>query len=123
MKHKVSELEGALLDAAVAKAAGLLWRTSADILRVEVQDTGGQWMPFAPSLDGRDGIEIIDRVGIDLEWAPNSGFAWWPESEDGDTWRGSAPTRDGLAAQTGPTPLIAAMRAYVASKFGEEVDL
>ncbi|MBR8221290.1 phage protein NinX family protein [Burkholderia ambifaria] len=73
----------------------------------------GVRVPFFPSVDWTHGGPIIDREGIGT-WRYND--QW--QAAYGDPVRAleiSGP--DG----TGPTPLIAAMRAYVASKFGDEV--
>jgi len=130
MKYKVSELEGALLDAAVANAQGWEWHVTAD--RSTCYAAGGPFVcgdAYRPSTNADDGFEIIERERIgtscDKSAGPSdpaddgSGFFWTAEvgpgafNDDGET-RTSA---------FGPTLLIAAMRAYVASKFGEEVEL
>lgn len=105
MKHKVAELEGALLDAAVAMAEGL----DADLVR------GG----YAPSRRWHDGGPIIERERITVlaQVVVHSGVALNRVDETWEAERG-----DG-SRMPGQTPLIAAMRAYVASKFGDEVEL
>jgi hypothetical protein len=121
MKHKVSELDGALLDATVAKA---------DEIQIE-QSFGRTWrrpVPgvarelYEPSRDWAHGGPIIERERIILWPHFHSSGAGWNAHTKGDVaytydWEGLEP--DG----TGPTPLIAAMRAFVASKFGDEVEL
>ena len=107
MQYKVSELEGDLLSAAAAKCQGLPaypGRTSryADEFNAE---------------DWRDAGPIIERERISLHMfrsAP-AAFAWHSEIEDQAGRR--------LVEQYGPAPLIAAMRAYVASKYGDVVEL
>lgn len=125
MKHKVSELSGALLDAAVAKAEGY---ASADAVPLELRgehwdeamDTGG-YFDWRPSELWHQAGPIIDRERIDLE-SPDGfhGGHWgaiaWGSAEQ-------APGQHGGFTGTGRTAMIAAMRAYVASKFGEEVEL
>jgi len=118
MKHKVSELEGALLDAAVAKAERLR--------HIDVDDsphTGWYELPngavigvrdYAPSTDWSLGGPIIEREQIAVAYHPL--VEHWAACGNGHRWLG-------LMNATGPTPLIAAMRAYVASKLGEEVEL
>ncbi len=113
MKHKTAELTGALLDEAVAKAEGLQSWTAT--------------MPnaFCPSSDwGRAG-PIIERERIGLESGHEQGWlAALPASRamrDGPQSWDQYDKAEGW--QIGPTPLIAAMRCYVASKFGEEVEL
>lgn len=129
--HKISELEGALLDAAVAKGEGLR------IVALNPPAFSSCWAVGGP---------IIDRDHIFLE-PPHTVHAL-NYSKDGkprgvwssyETWHAtvSARTRtwntgpDDPALLVGgrvgrgedPTALVAAMRAYVASKFGEYVEL
>lgn len=141
MKHKVSELECALLDAAVAKIAGLQWQTfdGKCLVHVDHHQTFRDWcvgdsvvrvpagfskvlQSFNPSGDWSLGGPIIERERVaiwnaDGDWcASMPGNAAYP----GDLDYIDVTRMDGYS---GRTPLIAAMRAYVASKFGEEVEL
>jgi hypothetical protein len=68
-------------------------------------------IPFRPSRNWGDGGPIIEREKIDIEHIAYLGA---------DPWGAMIDTRN---EQTGPTPLIAAMRCYVASKLGDEVDV
>ena len=132
---KTSELTGAHLDYWVAKSASIEVRYLdsktksaaphfAQGADAAVKDSDGFWETFAPSVDWPQGGPIIERERINLletaKW-PTPGVPpqqWrWTASLEGDTsYYGFEGKR-----QEGPTPLIAAMRAYVASKFGEEV--
>jgi hypothetical protein len=103
---KTSELSGAALDWAVAKCDqewgdedALLW----------VQDDEYR---YHPSTNWAQGGPIIEREKIRLDTAWNC--------EDG-TWAARMDTVGGW--WEGDTPLIAAMRCYVASKLGDEIDL
>jgi len=101
-KLKVSDLLGAELDRHVAKAQG----------KLEAPD-------FSPSSDWAQGGPIIDREGIQVAPMPAKGGAWCAVSI------GRLPNRVGSANgawMEGPTPLIAAMRAYVRARFGPEVE-
>ena len=106
----VSELTGAALDWAVAKCEQdgsvnshgalwfLLWR-----------DRYNQWMY---STNWAQGGPIIEREGIALQrWLECGWLA--------DTWNFKFAT----GHSQGPTPLIAAMRCYVTSKFGDEIEI
>lgn len=117
MKYKVSELEGALLDLAVAKALGLspiphqppgyfYWRDGCGSIR------SGH---FEPSKDWSVGGPIIERERMML--VGGSGKDWWAEL--------ARHTEDLIIESEGcgSTPLVAAMRAYVDNRFGEEIDL
>lgn len=56
------------------------------------------------------GGPIIDREGIGTR--PDTGLNWWV-----------ADIKGGVYIDHGPTALIAAMRCFVASKLGDEVDI
>ena len=92
---KTSELTGAALDWAVAKCEYFPVRNGFD-------DNCPEY-----STDWAQGGPIIEREQI----------AVYLNGEDG--WTGE----DGWKRATGPTPLVAAMRAYVASKLGDEIEL
>ena len=106
MKIKTSELTGAALDWAVTKC-----ETGQPLDR-----NGPFIVAFKYSTDWSQGGPIIERERIDLKQWHGS---WTAELEflpDDDTHY-----RYGKGA--GPTPLIAAMRCYVASKLGDEIDI
>lgn len=122
MKHKVSELDGALLDAAVAKAVGipLVLRGGAIVTDSYDEHHLAPAQPYSRlwALGG----PIIERERITVQ-AAQAGD-WRAFLGDGTTnagtgRRASAP----MIQERGDTPLIAAMRAYVASKLGETVTL
>ena len=106
MKIKTQDLYLSALDWAVAQCEGL----KGDVLNAV---KSGE---LSPSTQWHYGGPIIERERIGL-WAyqwneqgePEAG--WYAEDEGGDHVR------------TGVTPLIAAMRCYVASKLGDEVDV
>jgi hypothetical protein len=117
-QYKVSELSGALLDAAVAKGFELNFTIDGHGTPSAWTFTdAGEWAPSTKWEQGGPIIETeslcIDRVaysdGSLREW----GAAVAVGSEYPDEWK----------RWYGPTPLIAAMRAWVASKFGETVEL
>jgi hypothetical protein len=100
MEHvtlSVSELSGAALDWAVAKA----WQSVYSDKHLMEHAKG-----FTPSTDWAQGGPIIERERITV-WGDNP---FW-EAERGSVWC------------NGPTPLIAAMRCYVASKLGDKIDV
>jgi hypothetical protein len=110
MAVKTSELTGAALDWAVTECEGglddveywhLLWHKSSFTYSTD-------WSQGGPIIE-REIISVShDTAGQTIEWA-----AWTP-----------APIRDEAEAfGYGPTPLIAAMRCYVASKLGNEVEI
>ena len=101
MKLKANELTGAALDWAVAKCEGMVPNTPFIASNKEYT--------FKPSTDWAQGGTIIERERITVEY-----------SADPDTWCACI-----MADQEvyGPTALIAAMRCYVASEMGEEVEV
>lgn len=93
---RTNELKKLALDWAVAKCEGVINGDDLDI--GFILERG-----YTPSTNWAQGGPIIEREGIAL--IPN----WTAE-------------RPGFSAD-GDTPLIAAMRCYVASKLGDEVEL
>lgn len=115
---KTSELIGGRLDYWVAKAEG---RTvdyhdsgahGGDFVTVVDAEQSG-WVSWSPSRAWADGGPIIEREPLDIisngpgEWAAGYALESWQVEMHRCSY--------------GPTPLIAAMRAYVESKFGKDV--
>ena len=128
MKHKVSELEGDLLNAAVAQAQGLEWRHHDGYLKIKHQDLSGMrpgWIAYTPADAWMDGGPIIERERIAVEHEPTERRIHVPPAHDNlPPWHAWVTHPNGLRSVAfGDTPLIAAMRAFVASRFGEEVEL
>jgi hypothetical protein len=107
---RTSELTGAALDWAVAKCEDPSWETNEFQLYREWHLEN-----WKPSTDWAQGGPIIAREGIDV-----LSYADYPR------WQAFTPAPEqpsGQAVCNGPTPLIAAMRCYVASKLGEDVSI
>jgi hypothetical protein len=109
---KTSELQGAALDWAVMKAEGpdslaanFYYDANTPLCIEDCIDLSPQWQP---SIDWTQGGPIIERERIELVF-------------NGNGW--DAMQADQHIPNEGPTPLIAAMRCYVASKLGDEVEL
>ena len=108
MKIKTAEAKDAALDWLVAKCE-------------EATYPLGYWTDmvargnYTPSTNWSQGGPIIEREGMALnmedthEW---QAAMWWDDEDS-----------KGDILMVGPTPLIAAMRCYVASKLGEEVEI
>lgn len=103
---KTSELQGAAIDWAVAKCKTFDEYLEND-LPLHYSDANGEFVLWKPSTDWAQGGPIIEREGISI-------------GQTGDGWEA---TVDGCIYVFGPTPLIAAMRCYVASKLGDEVEI
>jgi hypothetical protein len=109
---KTNELQGAALDWAVAKCEG---RREPELLN-NFATAWFTWGNVHYSTEWAHGGPIIEREGIsicNLE-ANSSGVEGWTAST-GELW---SPQDDGWVSKT---PLIAAMRCYVASKLGDDV--
>jgi hypothetical protein len=95
---KTSELTGAALDWAVA-----------------ICEHNVGWEPEGEDRDfystnWAQGGPIIEREKLNLWWCKGNQFY-------------TSTHQDGTTVEDGPTPLIAAMRCYVASKLGDEVEI
>jgi hypothetical protein len=114
MKIKTSELIGPSLDWAVAKCEGRVAHVNAWGVGV---DNGGlsNALSYSPSTDWSQGGPIIERERITV------GIPWPSRSR----WEACVPTKamDKFHVGKGKTFLVAAMRCFVASRLGEEVEV
>lgn len=124
---KVSDLTGARLDYWVAKAQGAICATWSDGKPIIFADwlsfpalqctpAGHRKDYFRPSTDWSQGGPLIDKHRINF-----ATIGTGPADENGRE-PVVAITYDGRNAMTGPTHLIAAMRAIVRDTYGEEVN-
>lgn len=121
-KVKVSDLTGAQLDWAVATALGHKARVMHDhcgILDWNKPGTLVNGHRFEPCKDWSQGGQIIEREKIIIlpPW-PNA-IGWYACIDE--SFESVYCHYD--IEQSGDTPLIAAMRAFVASKLGDEVEV
>jgi hypothetical protein len=123
---KTSELTGVALDWAVAKSAGVGVHMSRGGWVVFDSDSHAEFsngyndskmQMFKPSTNWAQGGVIIERERISIEYMAGAG--------DGglDVWVATRVENPAFAEEQGDTPLIASMRAYVASKLGDEVEI
>jgi hypothetical protein len=107
---KTNELTGAALDWAVAE----LENPKPEFYR---DNEGLEWeREYKPSTDWSQGGPIIEREMIKLEYRDAAWSALMVYENDD--------TEDVFASEEfGPTPLIAAMRCYVASKLGDDINI
>lgn len=112
MKIKTSELTGAALDWAVIVANG---QDAAYWLEMYLSE-GRRVFCARSSTEWVHGGPIIERERIQLtpQHFTKGGWIATIDLDEGDAM---------IEEQVGPTPLIAAMRCYVASKLGDEVDV
>ena len=127
---KTSELTGVALDWAVCKAKGQY--------QCPVDEYTEVWMASRRySTDWALGGPIIDREGITTAFCSGDlgePRSYWIASIETQSWEyGYGPYHEQEDVKSlrickpdvvkGPTPLIAAMRCYVASKLGDEVEI
>lgn len=101
---KTNELTGAALDWAVNHAEGLT-----NVLAPV--NYCGKWEHGGPIIE-REGICVRQRMGETVWW---SDYANSQPAPDGTGYR--------FLFKQGPTPLIAAMRCYVAAKLGDDINI
>ena len=120
MKAKTADLIDAPLDWAVAECLGatriqLYEYNGRRMIRVSLPE--GIHAPWEPSRYWGQGGPIVEREKIATD------------AEMGDVWRARMEytnddsLRPQWSEEDGPTPLIAAMRCFVASRLGDEVDV
>ena len=121
MKIKTADLIGPALDWAVAKCEGIpvydeqKCFTAGWIEYDEFENIS--WSLYEYSTDWSQGGPIIEREQIGLF------LAMEPEHPEGERWSAFSYRVGSNKTQFGPTPLVSAMRAYVASKIGDEVEV
>ena len=118
MKIKTSELTGAALDWAVWVAAGgaaAYPKTASGSAFLKLWK-GNSAKYVHPSTDWAQGGPIIESIKGFL-------FKQWLECRPESCCQAEIHNLEGDWIMFGPTPLIAAMRCYVASKLGDEVDV
>jgi len=114
MKIRTDSITGAALDWAVAKCEGVEVTYLDDgITRCLLRDPSGR---FSPSTDWSQGGPIIEREQISV--IPFDDRRW--EARCKCTVQRS-PAR--FIERRAPTPLVAAMRCFVSSRLGDEVDI
>ena len=122
MRIKTADLIGPALDWAVAKCEGYVCQFDDEV--------SGPWLvpqeeflhdekplsKFSPSTNWSQGGPIIERERITISQGRDLiASIWHPLSGVESDWY--------RFKQTGLTPLVAAMRCYVASRLGDEVDV
>jgi len=112
MKVKVSEASGIMLDWLVGKALG-------EYRPVTVPSYSTDWSQGGPIIDR----EKIATQPYRIIGTTESG----KEIDEFDGWQALTLSKrywmSGAKTHFGPTPLIAAMRCYVTSKLGDEVEV
>ena len=123
MKIKTSELIGPALDWAVAKCERLeIYQIWKNVINVTIER---HFISYAPSTSWAQGGPIIEREDIAVWRSTTPEQGKWAAADD--RWMSldveSVEFLNLPDPWHGPTTLIAAMRCYVASKLGDEVDV
>lgn len=106
------DLTDAALDYAVAVCLGHKDIVTHYVAYIRIRDAAGHSLTFCPSTHWAHGGPIIEREEVFLS----------PRVEG--NWSAAIYTADGFChLYEGDTPLIAAMRCYVASRLGDEVTI
>jgi hypothetical protein len=103
---KTSELTGAALDWAVAKCEDASLDTLESYVDGMREADDGNY-----STNWAQGGPLVEREKIGVGYTTEGGATWLAAKTDDPFYI------------SGPTPLIAAMRCYVASKMGDTVDI
>jgi hypothetical protein len=122
MKIKTNELTDRALDWAVAKCEG---PNSVASCYYDDQPLWLEEAPaneWSPSIDWNQGGPIIERERIDVTWHIDHWTAMWWADNSGMA-KDQAQRFKHNRQHSGPTPLVAAMRCYVASKLGDIIDI
>ena len=107
MKIKAADLIGPALDWAVAKCEGFSSHAAPSLVILG---------SYNPSINWNQGGPIIERERITISQGRDLiASIWHPLSGVESDWY--------RFKQTGLTPLVAAMRCFVASRLGDEVDV
>ncbi len=126
MKIKTSELTGPALDWAVAKAKGwvnyptdsveqgMWWHTNPAIAPLGNDYYKVHRSDWNPSANWEQGGPIIEREKIGVMRG---------RAGDREFWIAEVGYADDYLQCSGPTSLIAAMRCYVMSKLGDEIEV
>ena len=115
MKVMIAEATKLQLDFLVAKCEGIEMKAIDGNFYYRGEDGVFRYMigfSFSPSTNWNQAGPIIEREKIDT-------YSQYP-CVGPTIWYGR---RKGSTKGVGPTPLVAAMRCYVASKLGDEVDI
>ena len=115
---KIKDLSGEALNYAVCVAEGNGGKLSTEGFVYYLHE-GSEFLIFPDYLSWADGGPIIERKCITI--------TAYGEASDSpknpDYWEACIHARDETIVMTGSSPLEAAMRCYVAYKFGDEVEI
>ena len=116
---RTAELTGTALDWAAARCEGndqvAQYTPHLRVYHQRTDSLSSYTVTFCPSTDWTRGGPLIERECIDIMFEGPEWYAYIRyEAADG---------YNRTLQYDGPTPLIAAMRCYVASKLGDEVEI
>ena len=117
MRIKTSELIGDALDWAVALIEYPEWKEQGylEVFPYDLHFDDGE--VYSPSTNWTQAGPIIERERISLEFMPGAGDA------GADVWVATRVEGSSVSEECAESPLVAAMRCYVASQLGDEVEV
>lgn len=128
-QRKTADLDSVALNHAVALAARMGVRETHEhgfhFVQTYRREQGGYWGLFCPATNWADGGPLIEveRIQVEPDHECGLGGQWFahakPAHYDGQARRVSS----WKVTRSGPTALVAAMRAYVAIRLGDTVEL
>ena len=110
---QVSEATNLQLDWLVAKCE----EDELAMLNIQYPDMAKHYPKVSPSTDWAQGGQIVEREKIGTTRVDTNPDIW--AAHITDPWRAAS----NVYSRLGDTPLIAAMRCYVASKLGDTVEI
>jgi hypothetical protein len=125
MQIKTSELTGAAFNWAVAKCEGV---PNIHIVKKPGKvciygEIAGVDFPYQPSTDWSQGGPIIEREKFTVMYDDDWKYDPTDPEDNGERWMADNGDSYYNPTQYGATPLIAAMRCYVASKLGDDINI
>lgn len=119
-KVKVSEATGPVLDWMVAVCQNVEIDENEEPIFFDDPDPKGERVRYNPSANWAHGGPIIECQEIELHrWALDE----WKAVDTNYQFLNTPQERDTFSKGYGPTPLVAAMRCYVTSRLGDEVEV
>ncbi len=124
-KIKTSELAGPQLDWAVAKCEGKSKFCEIHAGNVLYGTVASGFIQYSPSTDWSQGGPLLEREKLALTYDAHWHYDPTDPEDNGERWycELTEPNEGSSHGRYGPTPLVAAMRCYVASKLGAAIDV
>ena len=116
MKIKTKDLIGHALNYAVAVGEKYKPHAAATLVIMKIYAPSTRWDQGGPIIE-EDIFKLFRNVGGSWTAQIKKRVPYYSPTYDADIGA------DEILSKAGPTPLIAAMRCYVTSKFGDEIEI